>query len=62
MFNTKEKRTPFLARGTGRVRELEQRVATLESNGIPVGQIAFVDTLPADHDDHPDTLYFITSD
>ena len=62
MLNTQEKRTPFLARGTGRVKALEQRVATLESNGIPVGHIAFVDSLPADHADHPDTLYFITSD
>ncbi len=62
MLNTKEKRTPFLARGNGRVRELEHRVASLETNGIPVGSIAFVETLPADHDEHPDTLYFITND
>ena len=57
--NHHEKRTPFLARGTGRVRELEQKVEQMMTDLTPASSFRFVTELPEDHAEHPDTVYFI---
>ena len=61
--NKPEKRTPFLSRGTGRIREVEETVDELRQqmagSGMQGEHLCFVTQLPADHADHPDTLYIV---
>lgn len=53
-----EKRVPFLSRGTGRIRQVEEQVDDLRQQ-MAVDKVCFVTQLPADYDLHPDTLYIV---
>jgi hypothetical protein len=59
-----EKRTPFLSRGTQRIAAVEDRTDDIEQRLSQLEQISatavqVVETLPADADEHPDTLYLV---
>jgi hypothetical protein len=48
--NTKEKRTPFLARGNSRVRALEEKIEAWENLSPQTTPVQFVNTLPEGHE------------
>lgn len=54
-----ERHTPFLSRGMGRVRQLEQQVTHIEDSLLPATRLEIVEQLPDDHAQHPETIYLI---
>ena len=59
--NEKEKRTPFSARGTGRLRDLEDRVETLEAQSSAQQQIMAVEQPPETCQDNIVYIVYETS-